>query len=95
MGGLGPDGHIAFNMPGSVHDCPCRLVSLNYPTAAAASGDLGGIEFARNKLAITIGLGTITSKGADATIIIMAAGDGKAKVVAEALELVSSRAPWF
>lgn len=37
-----------------------RLVSLNYMTAAAASGDLGGIEHARDKAALTMGLGTIT-----------------------------------
>lgn len=85
LGGIGPDGHIAFNMPGSSHDSPTRLVALNYPTAAAASGDLGGIEFARNKAALTIGLGTITYKK-DATLIVMAAGEGKARVVADAIE---------
>jgi hypothetical protein len=43
-------------------DAPLAVtqVTLNYPTAAAASGDLGGIEYARNKASITIGLGTIT-----------------------------------
>ena len=85
LGGIGPDGHIAFNMPGSPHDSPTRLVALNYPTAAAASGDLGGIEFSRNKAALTIGLGTITHKK-DATLIVMAAGEGKARVVADAIE---------
>ena len=85
LGGIGPDGHIAFNSPGSPLDSPTRLVFLNYPTAAAASGDLGGIEYARNKAAITIGLGTISNK-ADATIIIMAAGEGKAKQIIRAME---------
>lgn len=85
LGGIGPDGHIAFNMPGSAFNSVTRLVTLNYPTAAAASGDLGGIEFSRNKAAMTIGLGTITRKP-DATIIIMAAGEGKARMVAAAIE---------
>lgn len=85
LGGIGPDGHIAFNMPGSAFDSVTRLVTLNYPTAAAAAGDLGGIEFSRNKAALTIGLGTIMRKP-DATIIIMAAGEGKARVVAAAIE---------
>jgi len=89
LGGIGPDGHIAFNMPGSSHDSPTRLVVLNYPTAAAASGDLGGIELARNKAALTIGLGTITHKK-DATLIVMAAGEGKARVVAAAIEQLPS-----
>ncbi len=89
LGGIGPDGHIAFNMPGSPHDSPTRLVTLNYPTAAAASGDLGGIEYARNKVALTIGLGTITHNP-DATVIVMAAGEGKARVVADAIERAPS-----
>lgn len=36
LGGIGPDGHIAFNQEGSSHDAPTRLVNFNYPTAAAA-----------------------------------------------------------
>ena len=85
LGGIGPDGHIAFNQEGCAHDSPTRLVGFNYPSAAAAAGDLGGIEIARGKAAMTIGLKTITAKP-DATIIIMAAGEGKATVVREAIE---------
>lgn len=85
LGGIGPDGHIAFNQPGSLHDSKTRLVNFNYPTAAAAAGDLGGIEVARGKAAMTIGLGTITCSS-QATIIIMAAGEGKAPVVRSAVE---------
>lgn len=66
--------------------CVCfRLVSFNYPTAAAAAGDLGGIERARGKAAMTIGLRTITAN-ADAKIVIMAAGEGKASVIRAAVE---------
>jgi glucosamine-6-phosphate deaminase len=36
LGGIGPDGHIAFNQEGSAHDSTTRLVNFNYPTAAAA-----------------------------------------------------------
>ena len=89
LGGIGPDGHIAFNMPGSDLNSKTRLVQLNYPTAAAAAGDLGGIEHSRDKVAATIGLGTITLKP-DATIIIIAAGEAKAKVIADAIEKKSS-----
>jgi len=56
LGGIGPDGHIAFNQEGSAHDSTTRLVNFNYPTAAAAAGDLGGIEIARGKAAMTIGV---------------------------------------
>ena len=85
LGGIGPDGHIAFNQEGSDHGCRTRLVNFNYPTAAAAAGDLGGIEIARGKAAMTIGLATITANP-QAKIIIMAAGEGKAEVVRSAIE---------
>ena len=35
-------------------------MATNYETQAAAAGDLGGIEVSRQRLVITIGLGTIT-----------------------------------
>lgn len=85
LGGIGPDGHIAFNQEGQPLDSKTRLVKFNYPSAAAAAGDLGGIELARGKAAVTIGLSTI-SANPDATIIIMAAGEGKASIVRAALE---------
>lgn len=59
LGGIGPDGHIAFNQQDQPLDSRTRLVNFNYPTAAAAAGDLGGIEKARGKAAVTIGLNTI------------------------------------
>ena len=62
-----------------------RLVNFNYPTAAAAAGDLGGIEVALGKAAMTIGLQTITYNP-NVKAIIMAAGEGKASVVRAALE---------
>jgi len=86
LGGIGPDGHIAFNMSGSAHDSKTHLVHLNYPSAAAAAGSLGGIEYARDKTAITIGLGTISIRQ-DATIIIIAAGEGKSSIVSSSIEM--------
>lgn len=85
LGGIGPDGHIAFNMSGDSFDSTTRLVQLNYPSAAAAAGDLGGIEFSRDKTAITIGLKTIT-QNPNARIIIMAAGEAKAPIIAKTVE---------
>ena len=85
LGGSGPDGHIAFNQEGGDLNSRTRLVNFNYPTAAAAAGDLGGIDKARGKAAMTIGLSTITS-GKGCRAIIMAAGEGKAEVVRAALE---------
>ncbi len=85
LGGLGPDGHVAFNTRGSDHNSTTRLTATNFETQAAAAGDLGGIEVSRNRLVITIGLGTITYNP-DAVAIIFAAGEAKANVVKNALE---------
>ena len=84
LGGIGPDGHVAFNVSGSDHHCTTRLAQINYETQAAAATDLGGIEVARKRHAITIGLDTITHNP-DCTAIIMAAGEAKARVVADAV----------
>ncbi len=85
LGGIGPDGHIAFNIRGSDHHSTTRLMPTNYETQAAAATDLGGIEVARSRLVITIGLSTITYNP-DVVAIIIAAGDAKAKVVADAIQ---------
>lgn len=85
LGGMGPDGHIAFNTRGSDHNSTTRLTSTNFETQAAAANDLGGIEVSRNRLVITIGLGTITYNP-DGVSIIFAAGEAKAKVTKDALE---------
>ncbi len=85
LGGIGPDGHVAFNTRGSDHHSTTRLTATNFETQAVAAGDLGGMEVSRNKLVITIGLETIVRKS-DATAIIFAAGEAKAAVVRDALE---------
>jgi glucosamine-6-phosphate deaminase len=85
LGGIGPDGHIAFNVKGSSHHSSTRLTLMNYETMASAAQDLGGIEAVRKKAVITIGLETITYNP-QAVAIIMAAGEAKAKVVAQAVE---------
>ncbi len=89
LGGIGPDGHIAFNTRGSDHHSTTRLTHTNFETQAVAAGDLGGIEVSRNRLVITIGLETITYNP-EATAIIFAAGDAKAPMVKNALESTPS-----
>lgn len=84
LGGIGPDGHIGFNVQGSDHYSPTRLTETNYETQAAAATDLGGVEIARKRLVITVGLGTITFNK-NAAVIIIAAGEAKAHVVSDAL----------
>jgi glucosamine-6-phosphate deaminase len=85
LGGIGPDGHIAFNTRGSDRFSTTRLTKTNFETQAQAAGDLGGIEISKNRLAITIGLETI-SYNSEAVTIIFAAGEAKADVIKDALE---------
>ena len=93
LGGIGPDGHIGFNIQGSDHYSTTRLMETNYETQAAASTDLGGIEIARNRLVITIGLNTITYNK-DAVALIIASGEAKANIVRDSIESpLSNRYP--
>ncbi len=85
LGGIGPDGHIGFNVRGSDLHSTTRLSAVNYETQAAAAGDLGGIEVARKRLVITIGLATITHNP-HCIALIMAAGEAKAEIVATSIQ---------
>lgn len=85
LGGIGPDGHIAFNTRGSHIFSVTRLTDTNFETQAVAAGDLGGIEVSANRLVITIGLDTIVYNP-DAVGIIIAAGEAKAGIVRDSLE---------
>lgn len=85
LGGIGPDGHIGFNVRGSDHYSTTRLTPTNYETQAAAASDLGGIEISRQRLVITIGLQTIVHNP-NATAIIIASGEAKAKIVKQAIQ---------
>ncbi len=85
LGGIGPDGHVAFNVKGSAHHSHTRLTNINYETQAAAASDLGGIEVVRKKAVITIGLRTIT-QNPDTVAIIIAAGQSKSEQVRNAVE---------
>ncbi|MCP4251752.1 MAG: glucosamine-6-phosphate deaminase [bacterium] len=85
LGGIGPDGHVAFNVKGSDFYSTTRLIEPNYETRAAAATDLGGMEVARAKHVITIGLGTITYNP-EAVAIIIAAGAAKARIVARTVQ---------
>ena len=88
LGGIGPDGHIAFNVRGSDYFSTTRLTPTNFETQAAAASDLGGIEVSQKRLVITIGLQTITHNP-DATCLIFAAGEAKAQIVAGSVQEVA------
>lgn len=93
LGGIGPDGHIGFNVMGSDHYSTTRLIQTNYETQSAAATDLGGIEVAKKRLVITIGLDTITYNP-EATAIIIAAGEAKGNIVRDSIQTeISNKYP--
>jgi glucosamine-6-phosphate deaminase len=85
MGGIGPDGHIAFNTQGTDHFSTTRLTKTNFETQAVLAADLGGIEVSRTRLVITVGLGTI-GFNPNAKAIVYAAGEAIADTIKTALE---------
>jgi glucosamine-6-phosphate deaminase len=85
LSGIGPDGHIAFNTRGSDHFATTRLTQTNFETQAVTAADLGGIEVSRNRLVITIGLGTLGFNPKNKAIIY-AAGEAIADTIKQSLE---------
>lgn len=80
--GIGRNGHIGFNEPGSHVSSVTRLITLDNLTRFDAAYEFGGLANVPRK-AITMGVGTImTAK----RIILLAWGDRKANIIKEAVE---------
>ncbi|MFH0919267.1 MAG: glucosamine-6-phosphate deaminase [Fibrobacterota bacterium] len=58
-GGIGPDGHIAFNEPGSSLSSRTRVKTLTYDTIVANSRFFDNDVNKVPKLALTVGVGTV------------------------------------
>ena len=82
---LGSDGRIAFNIKGTSHHSNTELRQTNYATQADTASSLGGIEVAKNRLVISIGLDTIT-RNPETVAIVCAAGESNAHTIKNALE---------
>ena len=80
--GIGRNGHIGFNEPGSHTNSITRLLSLGYLTRFDAAPAFNGIENVPKK-AITMGVSTILSAK---RIILMAWGTNKAEIICKAVE---------
>lgn len=80
--GIGRTGHIGFNEPGSSRDSRTRLVTLDGLTRRDAARDfLGEANVPRH--AVTMGVGAILEAR---RIVLLAWGEGKAGVIAQAVE---------
>ncbi|MCM8784672.1 MAG: glucosamine-6-phosphate deaminase [Candidatus Omnitrophica bacterium] len=80
--GIGGDGHIGFNEPGSSLNSRTRLVALDEQTIKDNSRFFDKIEDVP-RFAITMGVGTILEAK---EIILLANGEKKAEIVAKAIE---------
>jgi len=86
--GIGRTGHVGFNEPGSARESRTRLVTLDRLTRRDAARDfLGEANVPRH--ALTMGVGTIWEAR---RIVLLAWGQAKARVVADAVERPASDA---
>ena len=83
IGGIGQNGHIAFNEPGSNFDSKTRVVNLTPNTIVANSRFFGNDASLVPTGALTMGLGTIMSAK---EIVIMATGPKKSQALYHAFE---------
>ncbi len=81
--GIGANGHIGFNEPGSNINSITRLVKLDYQTRNDARLDFNGIKNVPSS-AITMGIKTILNSK---RVILIAWGQGKSEAIRRAVEL--------
>jgi len=83
LGGIGPDGHIAFNEPGSSLASRTRVKTLTYDTLVANSrffdNDINKVP----KTALTVGVGTVMDAE---RVLIIVNGHNKARALKHAVE---------
>lgn len=81
--GIGGNGHIGFNEPGSLNSSKTRLMMLDQSTRIAAAADFGGQLAKVPRKAITLGVEKILQAK---RIVLLAWGERKAMVVKKAIE---------
>lgn len=80
--GIGSNGHLAFNEPGTAHDSPTHVVELAKQTRRDNSRFFASLDEVPTH-AITQGLGTISRAR---KLVLLAFGPGKAVALVSALE---------
>lgn len=83
LGGIGPDGHIAFNEPGSSLASRTRIKTLTLDTITANSRFFNHDLQAVPKQALTVGVGTILDAK---EIVLIISGFNKARALAHVIE---------
>lgn len=80
--GIGRNGHIGFNEPGSAFDSTTRLIELHEQTRNDAAADFKGLDKVPLQ-AITMGIATITNAK---KIVLLALGTRKAEIIKKAFQ---------
>lgn len=80
--GLGRNGHLGFNEPGSPLDGPSHVVTLTADSIDANAAHWGGADLVPRR-ALTLGLGTFASARA---VLVLVTGPTKAAILARALD---------
>jgi glucosamine-6-phosphate deaminase len=83
LGGMGEDGHIAFNEPFSSLRSRTRVKTLTDNTRAANARFFGGDMNQVPRAALTVGVGTLMDAG---ELVIAASGRNKARALRDAVE---------
>ncbi|MBD5234618.1 MAG: glucosamine-6-phosphate deaminase [Bacteroidales bacterium] len=83
MGGVGPDGHIAFNEPGSSLTSRTRVKTLTQDTIIANSRFFEGNVNLVPKTALTVGVGTIMDAR---SVMLMVNGHNKSRALHHGVE---------
>lgn len=83
MGGVGPDGHIAFNEPGSSLTSRTRMKTLTQDTIIANSRFFENNVDLVPKTALTVGVGTVMSAK---SVMLLVSGYNKARALHHGVE---------
>lgn len=83
LGGIGQDGHVAFNEPGSSLTSRTRIKTLAYDTIVANARFFGGDITKVPKMALTVGVGTVMDAR---EVIVIITGVHKAFALYKAIE---------
>jgi glucosamine-6-phosphate deaminase len=83
LGGIGPDGHIAFNEPGSSLASRTRVKTLTTDTIIANSRFFGNDVAKVPKTAVTVGVGTVLDAR---EVLILVNGHNKARALQQVVE---------
>jgi glucosamine-6-phosphate deaminase len=83
LGGIGPDGHIAFNEPGSSLASRTRIKTLTSDTKIANARFFGGEVERVPNTALTVGVGTLLDAR---EVLILVSGHNKARALQAGVE---------